>query len=263
MLMNHDMFAGESMEERGGTGNTTPCVFTFPMTGDTVRIVEHEGEPWFVARDVAVALGYENPAEAVRDNCKKVNKITQHNSTVNHPPVSLLIIPETDVYRLIMRSSLPAAEAFQDWVCEEVLPAIRKRGGYMVAHQDDTLETLSLRALNIAQDAIERLQSALAEVKPKAEKYDRFCSTEGTLNLTQAAKQLGMTSQALGKFLRNEGPNRWLFKTDIGLNMPLRHVIEKGYMTLINVRSSRNGYLTTQGRITPRGMDVLYSLLKD
>ena len=100
-----------------------------------VRVVDVNGEPWFVASDIAKALGYVDPAQAVRDNCKKVNKITQQVSetfSVHTPPRNILIIPESDVYRLIMRSNLKNedVERFQTWVVEEVLPAIRKTGGY-------------------------------------------------------------------------------------------------------------------------------------
>lgn len=99
----------------------------------SVRVVNKDGEPWFVASDVAKALGYERPADAVNAHCKKVNKISQYCDSENRkqvPPVNFNIIPESDVYRLIMRSNLPSAEKFQDWVCEEVLPAIRKTGMY-------------------------------------------------------------------------------------------------------------------------------------
>lgn len=96
----------------------------------SVRVVNKDGEPWFVASDVAKALGYANPQKATNDHCKKVNKFSQSHDSLGTPPLMLNIIPETDVYRLIMRSNLPSAEKFQDWVCEEVLPAIRKTGMY-------------------------------------------------------------------------------------------------------------------------------------
>lgn len=88
-------------------------------TFGAVRAVEYEGRPWFVASDVARALGYENPANAVNTRCKKINKITQSpvgGERPKRPPVNLNIIPESGVYRLIMRSNLPDAERFQDWV---------------------------------------------------------------------------------------------------------------------------------------------------
>ena len=105
-------------------------VFDNPEFG-TVRVIMQDGEPWFVAKDVATILGYADPSRAVVQHCKKSNKISQIGDSTesgNKPPVNLSIIPDSDVFRLIMRSNLPSAERFQDWVCEEVLPSIRKTG---------------------------------------------------------------------------------------------------------------------------------------
>lgn len=93
-----------------------------------VRVVDVNGEPWFVASDIAKALGYERPNDAVNTHCKKVNKFSYGDMPQGAQPYN--IIPESDVYRLVMRSNLPDAERFQDWVVEEVLPSIRKTGGY-------------------------------------------------------------------------------------------------------------------------------------
>ena len=93
----------------------------------SVRVILKEGEPWFVARDVAIALGYSDPADAIQRHCKKVN---DSNIGVSPTIPSPKIIPESDVYRLVMRSKLPDAVRFQDWVVEEVLPIIRKTGHY-------------------------------------------------------------------------------------------------------------------------------------
>lgn len=93
---------------------------------DKVRVVMVGNDPWFYGTNVAKALGYENPARDVQRHCKKVNKFSPTES-VGTP---YNIIPESDVYRLVMRSNLPNAEKFQDWVVEEVLPSIRKTGQY-------------------------------------------------------------------------------------------------------------------------------------
>lgn len=108
----------------------------------SVRVVMQGDDPWFVASDVAKSLGYDNPANAINTHCKKINKITLspdlggREISSKMPPVVMNIIPESDVYRLVMRSNLPNAVAFQDWVCEEVLPAIRKTGGYSTTLPD-------------------------------------------------------------------------------------------------------------------------------
>jgi len=95
-----------------------------------VRGTVVNGEPWFVASDVAGVLNYNEPSHAIRDHCKKANKITLPAAGSDRPPLTVLIIPESDVYRLIMRSQLPKAVEFQDWVVEEVLPALRRTGHY-------------------------------------------------------------------------------------------------------------------------------------
>jgi len=89
-------------------------------------VVERDGEMWFVARDVALALGYEKPEDAVARHCKKSNDLSTRETRVPSPK----IIPEADLYRLVMRSNLAIAERFQDWVVEEVLPTLRKTGRY-------------------------------------------------------------------------------------------------------------------------------------
>jgi prophage antirepressor-like protein len=108
------------------TGNNV-VPFTFEPTGTSVRALEIDGEPWFVARDVAETLGYAKPENAIAAHCKGVTETVTPSAG---GPQRTKIIPERDVYRLIMRSKLPAAERFEDWVVGEVLPTIRKTGGY-------------------------------------------------------------------------------------------------------------------------------------
>ena len=93
-----------------------------------LRITDVDGTPWFIARDVAISLGYKNPANAVTSICKNIFKLDLETSVIAYN-----IIPESDVYRLVMKSTLPSAEKFQDWVVEVVLPSIRKTGKYVGA----------------------------------------------------------------------------------------------------------------------------------
>lgn len=141
-----------------------------------VRIVIRNGNPWFVASDVAKALGYEKPNNAVNEHCKKMNKITLDPNlggrvaTVSTPPIQAIIIPESDVYRLVMRSNLPRAVEFQDWICEEVIPSIRKTGGYLATKPDDTPEAILARAVLVAQDTIRRIEAERDDaIRTKAE----------------------------------------------------------------------------------------------
>lgn len=105
--------------------NQLPQVFNFNST--SIRTISEGGEPLFLASDITKALGYSNSSKAIKDHCKGVTK--RYTPTAGGSQI-MIYIPERDLYRLVMRSKLPAAEAFEDWVVSEVLPAIRKTGSY-------------------------------------------------------------------------------------------------------------------------------------
>jgi len=102
-------------------------VIPFEFHGTEIRVISGEGGVWFVAKDVAAALGYQNSRKALADHCKGV---TKRNTLTSGGNQEVAVIQEPDVYRLIMRSKLPSAEKFADWVFEEVLPTIRRTGTY-------------------------------------------------------------------------------------------------------------------------------------
>ena len=110
-------------------------VFNHEQFGD-VRIIEEDGKVLFCGKDVAKALGYENPRDAIRRHCRGVvkrdgvSKTTNQHGVTTEQVTQMSFIPEGDLYRLITHSKLPAAERFEKWVFDEVLPTIRKTGGY-------------------------------------------------------------------------------------------------------------------------------------
>ena len=125
-----------------------------------VRVTEIEGKTYFVGSDVAKALGYANPADAVATHCKSGNiakRYVAHNNGTGGVYVNY--IPEGDVYRLVAKSQLPGAEEFEAWIFDDVLPTMRKTGGYMLAGVDDTPDVIMARALVIAQDTISRVNA--------------------------------------------------------------------------------------------------------
>ncbi len=104
----------------------------FAFDSQAVRVVMVDGEPWFVGKDVAEALGYTNPQKAVRDHCKAPKPVGGEQNVHPHRlDPQTVIISEPDMLRLIVGSKLPAAERFERWVFEEVLPSIRKTGAYV------------------------------------------------------------------------------------------------------------------------------------
>ena len=110
-------------------------VFNHEQFGD-VRIIEEDGRVLFCGKDVAKALGYENPRDAIRRHCRgvvkrdRVSKTTNQHGVTTEQVTQMSFIPEGDLYRMITHSKLPAAERFEKWVFDEVLPTIRKTGGY-------------------------------------------------------------------------------------------------------------------------------------
>lgn len=127
--------------------------------------VETDGAVLFRATDVAEALGYSNKMQAVRTHCKGVREIRTPSCGGAQ---QTKFITESDVYRLITHSKLPAAQKFEAWVFEEVLPSIRKTGGYMMPLPDETPEQTIARALLMANDLIEKKDKIIAELRPKA-----------------------------------------------------------------------------------------------
>lgn len=129
--------------------NVARNVNLFNFEGADVRVVTIDGEPWFVAKDVADLLGYADTDYAIRAHCKASQTWAGESSgQVRH----MKIIPERDLYRLVMKSQLPAAERFEEWVVGEVLPSIRKTGGYQ-ARPMTQLEIIAANAVALVEQA--------------------------------------------------------------------------------------------------------------
>lgn len=251
---------------------SAPGTFVFPVTRQKVRTVWHEGNVWFVANDVSACLGFARPEKAIIDHCNHAKTLKGPESGgLTSSPRGINIIPESDVYRLVMRSKLPAAEQFQTWVCEEVLPSIRKTGGYgrvvpasPTATKPQTEDQLILEAMQVLLSRTETLKAELAEAKPKADYYDTLVDDRDLLTFTEAGKLFGMSAQKLAAFLRDAKgtPHHWLFKGFDGANIPYQPIIDRGLMKVKHRTSSLNGMPCTQGYFTPKGIEALRRLLR-
>ena len=130
----------------------------FSFESQSIRVVVLDGQPMFGARDVAVALCYANPSEAYNDHCKSLKKLSYSESlelgweTPNRQ--GEYVMPESDVYRLIVKSNKPEAERFERWVFEEVLPSIRKTGGYATPTPSPKLSREERYRLGVYRDAV-------------------------------------------------------------------------------------------------------------
>lgn len=182
--------------------------FTHPAFGQ-LRTHEEDGRVLFCGRDAATALGYSNTKDALARHCKGVAK---------HYPLAtpggeqqFRFISEGDLYRLIAHSKLPAAVQFEAWVFDEVLPAIRQRGGYLTPEAAEKALTDPDFIIRLATDLKraraerEAMAAYARELEPKAANYDRFLSGDGTYSIGAVAKILGRSQNKLFDELRNAG----------------------------------------------------------
>lgn len=167
-----------------------------------VRVI-NEDNPLFCATDVASILGYSKPYNAISTHCKGTLK---RGTPTSGGVQDLLYIPESDVYRLVMRSKLPEAEGFQDWVCEVVLPSIRKTGGYIQTTEKDTPETIMAKAVLIAQETIKeqerkiwRQQQQIKEAAPKVLFADAVATSRQSCLVGELAKILRQNGINIGQ----------------------------------------------------------------
>ena len=211
-------------------------IFENPEFG-SIRTVEVKNEPWFVGKDVAQALGYSQTSKAVREHVKD-----------NHKGMSVLdtpggkqettIIDEAGVYSLVMRSKLPKAEQFQEWVTSEVLPAIRKTGGYINGSGGMSDEEIMAKALMVAQKTIEankerisKLEGDTERMKPKEIFADAVAASDNTILIGDLAKMIKQNGHPIGQkrlfeWLRENG---YLIKRKgADYNSPTQKAMELG-----------------------------------
>ena len=172
----------------------------------TIRSVVCDGKPWFVGRDVALALGYSNPRKALADHVDAEDKGVTKCDTLGGAQ-DFTIINESGMYALILSSKLPTARQFKRWVTHDVLPAIRQHGAYFT---DETLHRLLADpaqahplVMEYVQEALEneRLKLELHEALPKAQYYDTFVNPMECTNIRATAKELGVPEKRFTKYL--------------------------------------------------------------
>lgn len=199
----------------------TSEIQSYNFKGAALRtLTDGEGEPWFVAKDACDILGIDTNhlREALDDD-----EITNlRNSEVwNQPGRAPLIISEPGLYKLIMRSRKPEAKEFQRWVTHEVLPQIRKTGGYIPTSDADDDMTIFAKAVMIGQRTMEEQkqriaaqQSRIDELQPKASAWDNFVDIPDALSVRDSAKLLSNLGRPVGQTELFEWLDRhdWIFR---------------------------------------------------
>jgi len=238
----------------------------------SVRTVEIDGEPWLVGKDVAVALGYSNPQKAIRDHVDDEDKTLNDSFTVNGTPA--VLINESGMLSLVLSSKLESAKAFKHWVTKEVLPSIRKTGGYIAGQESMSDSELMAKALLVAQKQIEERQKRIDSLTQKVELdapkvlfADAVAASHTSILIGEFAKLLKQNGVDIGRdrlfaWLRENG---WLIKdkrrsefnspTQKGMNLGLFDVKEG---TVINPDGSVR--ITRTTKITGKGQEFFINL---
>ena len=230
-----------------------------------LEVLMLDGKPYFPATECARVLGYSNPHEAIRTHCKGVRKTltptrNQHGATVTQ---KINYIPEGDLYRLIIRSKLPAAVRFEAWVCDCVLPTIRKHGAYISPEilermqGDQAFADSLVQCLSAEQAKNTALTETVERMLPKTVYYDNILQTPNAMPVSIIAKDYGMSAIAFNKLL-----HEMKVQYRVGTTWLLyKKYANKGYVlskTYIFDGESASVYTCW----TQRGRQFLYELLK-
>lgn len=161
-----------------------------------IRTLSFKGKEMFVANDIARVLGYKRTADAITSHCKGSVKCRYLTSGGEQ---EIKVIPESDVYRLIIKSKLPGAERFEKWVMEEVLPSIRKSGGYIAGQESMSDSELMAKALLVAQRQIEERNALIETMQPKALFADAVSASKSSILVGDLAKLLKQNGVEIGQ----------------------------------------------------------------
>lgn len=210
-------------------------IFQNPEFGE-IRTIEYDGEPWFVGKDVARALGYgdgKSLANAVADHVAAEDKGVTEMVTPGGRQ-KMTIINESGLYSLIFSSKLESAMRFKRWVTSEVLPSIRKTGGYIAGQESMSDSELMAKALLVAKRQIDAKTAQIEEMTPKAVFADAVAASKTSILIGELAKILrqngveDMGQQRLFEWMRNNGFLIRRKATD--RNMPTQRAIEQWLM---------------------------------
>lgn len=230
-----------------------------------IRVVERDGEPWFVGKDVAEILGYSDTYGALMKHVDEEDKQNCQNDSFESPR-GMTIINESGLYSLVLRSNLPTARQFKRWVTSEVLPAIRKTGGYIHAEPSMTPDEIMARAHVIAEDTIRRLEQKNRELTadnsrltvetqimaPKADYFDQLVDRNLLTSFRETAKQLGVKEKAFIRWLIDR---KYIYRDQKGKLMPYAGKHED----LFEVKECTNektAWAGTQTMVTPKGRET-------
>lgn len=247
-------------------------IFENPAFGK-VRVVEQGGEPWFVGKDVAEILGYSDLNKAVAMHVDDDDKKLNDKTSPSFGQRGTTLINESGLYSLVLSSKLPDAKKFKHWVTAEVLPAIRKTGGYIAGSEKMSDAELMAKAVLVAQatikerDArIKELESDTQRMKPKEIFADAVSASDQTILIGDLAKLIKQNGHDIGQkrmfeWLRNNG---YLIKRQgADYNSPTQRAMELGLFHIKETAVTHSdGHVTVSKTVKVTGKGQAYFVNK-
>ena len=234
------------------------AVFKNEQFGE-IRTALIENEPWFVAVDVCRALEIGNSSQAISRldaDEKMITLISNEGNKRGNP--NMTVVNEPGLYTLILSSRKPEAKAFKRWITHDVIPMIRKTGGYMTESLLDRIQKEPAVIIELAQTLLKEtnranaLEAELGIARPKAEYFDAFVNPDDCTNIRTTAKELKIPERKFVKFLLNEG---YLFRSPSGQLLPYNKKSNEGLFIVRDFVTFR--YTGSQTYFTPKGKNVI------
>lgn len=219
-------------------------------------VIEKDGEFFFLGKEVAEKLGYSNTRDALARHVDIVDRadVGFHDGRQMR---SMTAINESGLYSLILSSKLPSAKRFKHWVTKEVLPSIRKNGGYFAGQEKLTNEEILAKAMLVANNVIEEKNQKIKELEPKANYYDHLVDKNLLTNFRNTAKQLNIPQKAFIDFLL---ANDFVYRDKYQRLLPYSRK-NKGYFEVKEWISEDGRLVGIQTLITPKGRNYFLVLL--
>lgn len=227
-----------------------------------IRVTDINGKPYFVANDIAKSLGYSSPKDAITRHCKGALK---HRHLTKGGNQEIKIIPEGDVYRLIIKSKLPKAQEFESWVMDDVLPQIRHTGGYIPVEETDDDSLIMAKALKIAETTIQKKDAIIASQNKRIEKLEEtekdwklLMDCSNTFSINDVGHCINVGEYALFAILRDL---KVLFRNVDGDTIPYENKTNKGKFITVPAIAP-DGHTHLQTRVLPNGISYITKKLR-
>lgn len=222
-----------------------------------IRTVEINGEVWFIGKDLADDLGYQNGSRDIaRHVDEEDRKIMSFNDGLQNRDMT--IVNESGLYALILGSRLENAKKFKKWVTSEVIPSVRKNGGYIANQEKLTPEQIVANALVVAQNIIADRDRMISEMQPKADYFDALVDRKLLTNFRDTAKELGCGEKAFISLLMSYG---YIYRDQKGQIKPYADK-NKGLFELKEYTARNSDHAGLQTLITPKGRETFRLLIE-